>query len=89
MTRCDHALSPILVTCNDGGMGTVKERVSEHRRRMREAGFRPIQVWVPDTRAKTFADEARRQSAIVAEGDRHSDDQDFIEAVSVSWEDEE
>ncbi|MFP5018890.1 antitoxin MazE-like protein, partial [Paenarthrobacter ureafaciens] len=34
---------------------SVRERVSEHRRRMREAGFRSIQVWVPDTRAKNFA----------------------------------
>lgn len=70
-------------------MGTVNDRVSEYRRRMREQGFRPIQVWVPDTRAKTFAEEARRQSAIVAEADRHSDDQDFVDAVSVLWDDEE
>ena len=69
-------------------MGTVKDRVSEHRRRMREQGVRPIQVWGPDTRAKTFADEARRQGALAAKADRHSDDQDFIEAVSVSWDDE-
>lgn len=69
-------------------MGTVKDRVSEHRRRMREQGFRPVQVWVPDTRSKTFADEAHRQSALAAEADRHSDDQDFVEAVSASWDDE-
>lgn len=69
-------------------MGTVRDRVSEHRRRMRDRGFRPVQVWVPDTRSKTFADEAHRQSAIAAGADQHSDDQDFIEAVSVSWDDE-
>ncbi|MEZ2390236.1 antitoxin MazE family protein [bacterium RCC_150] len=67
---------------------SVKDRVSEHRRRMRQAGYRPIQVWVPDTRSKSFAEEARRQSAIVADADRHSDDQDWIEAVSVSWDEE-
>lgn len=55
---------------------------------MRDRGFRPVQVWVPDTRSKTFADEAHRQSAIAAGADQHSDDQDFIEAVSVSWDDE-
>lgn len=69
-------------------MGTVKARVSEYRRRMREQGFRPIQVWVPDTRAANFAAEAHRQSALAAEAARNSDDQDWIEAVSVSWDDE-
>ncbi|RAN78794.1 antitoxin MazE [Bacillus sp. SRB_336] len=67
----------------------VTDRVKEHRRRMREQGIRPIQVWVPDTRAKSFAEEARRQSAIVGEADRHSDDQDFVDAVSVYWDDGE
>jgi hypothetical protein len=69
-------------------MGTVKARVSEYRRRMREQGFRPIQVWVPDTRAANFAAEAHRQSALAAEAARRSDDQDWTEAVSVSWDDE-
>ena len=69
-------------------MGTVKARVSEYRRRMREQGFRPIQVWVPDTRAANFVAEAHRQSALAAEAAGHSDDQDWIEAVSVSWDDE-
>lgn len=87
-TRRVRALSPEMVTCNNGCMATVNDRVSAYRRRMREQGFRPIQVWVPDTRAKTFADEARRQGARAAVADRHSDDQDFIEAVSVSWEDD-
>lgn len=53
---------------------------------MRERGFRLIQVWVPDVRSDRFTAEAARQSAIVAEADRHSDDQTFIEAVSVEWE---
>ena len=77
--------APLHVTLS--GMG-VRERVSEHRRRMRERGFRPVQIWVPDVRTPHFADEARRQSMIVAEADRVSDDQSFIEAVSISWDDE-
>ncbi|RAN77909.1 antitoxin MazE [Bacillus sp. SRB_336] len=65
----------------------VKDRVSEYRRRMREQGFRPIQVCVPDTRAMGFRDEARRPAAAVAAADVRSDDQTFIEAVAVSWDD--
>lgn len=66
----------------------VKERVNDYRRRMRERGYRPVQVWVPDVRTEQFAAEAHRQAALVASADRGGDDQDFIEAVSVPWGDE-
>jgi hypothetical protein len=66
----------------------VRDRVSEHRKRLRAAGLRPIQVWVPDVRAPGFADEARRQSLVVAMADSAADDQNFIEAVSADWNDE-
>lgn len=69
-------------------MADVKDRVGEHRRRMREQGFRPIQVWVPDTRATGFRNEAHRQAAAVAASDARTDDQDFIEAVSAPWDEE-
>lgn len=57
-----------------------------HRKRMREQGFRLVQVWVPDVRSEQFAVEAHRQSAAVGAADRISDDQDFLEAVSAGWE---
>ncbi|MFW0151200.1 antitoxin MazE-like protein [Mycobacterium sp. smrl_JER01] len=66
----------------------VRERVSEYRRRMRERGLRPLQVWVPDVRTESFAAEAHRQSSLVARADEGSDDQDFIEAVSTPWDEE-
>lgn len=66
----------------------VRERVSEYRRRMRERGYRPVQIWVPDVRTAEFAAEARRQAALVSRADGASDDQEFIEAVSVLWGDE-
>lgn len=66
----------------------VKHRVSEYRRRMRARGLRPVQIWVPDVRSERFTQEAQRQAALVAAADRRSDDQDFIEAVSGSWEEE-
>jgi len=53
---------------------------------MRERGYRPIQVWVPDVRTEQFAAEAHRQSEAVAEAERHGDEQDFIEAVSAPWD---
>ncbi|WP_043845267.1 antitoxin MazE family protein [Crystallibacter crystallopoietes] len=65
---------------------TERERVKEYRRRMRAQGYRPVQVWVPDVGTEQFAGEAHRQSAAVADADRNTDDQDFIQAVSVEWD---
>ena len=53
---------------------------------MREQGFRLVQVWVPDVRSDGFASQAHGQSIAVGAADRRSDDQDFIEALSVSWD---
>lgn len=61
-------------------------RVDVYRRRMRERGFRQIQLWVPDVRSSRFDDEARRQSTLVAAADARSDDQEFVEAVSTGWD---
>lgn len=61
---------------------TSSNRVSEYRQRMRQRGYRPVQLWVPDVRSESFAREARRQSADVALADRTADDQDFIDAVA-------
>ena len=45
-------------------------RVQKHRAALRASGLRPVQIWVPDTRAPGFAEECRRQSLLVAEADR-------------------
>ena len=66
----------------------VRDRVGEYRRRMRERGLRPLQVWVPDVRTESFAAEAHRQAALVAAADGRGDDQDFVEAVSAPWDEE-
>lgn len=47
-----------------------RESVQRYRQRMRQAGFRLIQLWVPDTRARGFAEECRRQSRVAARNKR-------------------
>src|SRR3546814_10444561 len=45
-------------------MAAIKQRadkVDRHRQRMRAAGFRPVQFWVPDTRGADFAERVRQQ----------------------------
>ncbi|MFV0308820.1 MAG: antitoxin MazE family protein [Desertimonas sp.] len=65
---------------------SVAERVRQHRRRLRAQGLRPIQIWVPDVRSPEFADQAHRQSAAVAASDHATDDQAFIDAISLDEE---
>lgn len=48
----------------------VAKRVRKHRDALRAQGFRPIQIWVPDTRAEGFAEECARQVARAAGADR-------------------
>ncbi|PZO02601.1 MAG: DUF3018 domain-containing protein [Hyphomicrobiales bacterium] len=63
-----------------------REKVAEHRARLRAQGLRPIQIWVPDVRASSFKVEASRQSLAVALSVHDSDDQAFIDAVT-DWSD--
>ena len=57
----------------------VRSPVAAHRAQLRARGLRPIQIWVPDTRAPGFAEEARRQSLLVAAESDFVDMMDFIE----------
>ena len=58
-------------------------RVSAHRARLRAAGLRPVQIWVPDVRSSKFAAEARRQSEAVARSEHAVEDEAFIGAISL------
>ncbi|WP_257285225.1 antitoxin MazE family protein [Endozoicomonas sp. SESOKO1] len=60
----------------------TRERVERHRETLRQAGLRPLQIWVPDTRVKGFALECQRQSTILKADKPESDPLDWIEQVS-------
>src|SRR5208282_1674303 len=45
-------------------------RVRKRRAALRDAGLRPVQIWVPDTRRPGFAEECRRQVRLAAASDR-------------------
>lgn len=52
----------------------VKQRVQNHRNKLRASGLRPVQIWVPDTRQPSFSEECRRQSRLVAVADKADTD---------------
>ena len=47
-------------------MAKSSASVQRRREKLRVSGLRPVQIWVPDIRAPGFADEYRRQSALLA-----------------------
>lgn len=59
-----------------------RDKVRAHRKRLRQQGLRPIQIWVPDMRSPAFVTEAHKQSLAVAKSAHARQDQEFIDAIS-------
>jgi hypothetical protein len=60
----------------------VSERVQKYRAGLRAAGLRPIQIWVPDVRSRTFVSKAHQQSLAVAKSTHAAEDQAYVDAIS-------
>jgi hypothetical protein len=63
-------------------MTATSERVQQHRQRLRRAGLRPIQLWVPDTRSPGFAEECRRQSSVLSDDPQERDTLEWLQSVA-------
>lgn len=59
-----------------------RDKVRAHRERLRRRGLRPIQIWVPDVRSRSFVREAHRQSLLVGTDKLERGEQAFVDAVS-------
>jgi hypothetical protein len=57
-------------------------RVRKHRAALREAGLRPLQIWVPDTRRAGFAEECRRQSRLLKDDAHERETLGWLEAAA-------
>ncbi len=67
-------------------MQPIRKRVTDHRQRLRAAGLRPVQIWVPDTRRPGFAEECRRQSLSLWEDSAEQLALHFMEEIG-DWTD--
>ena len=67
---------------------SISERVQKHRAGLRAAGLRPVQIWVPDTRLPSFADECRRQSRLLRSDPHEQETLEWLAAASDTdeWE---
>ena len=61
-----------------------RDKVRNHRQRLRDQGMRPIQIWSssPDVRAAAFRVAASRQAKAVAASRYEADDQAFIDSLT-------
>jgi hypothetical protein len=59
--------------------------MADYRARMRAAGLRLVQIWVPDSRAPGFAAKCRRQARAVAASDPAGDEIMHFVASVYEW----
>lgn len=64
------------------GASPSRDKVRNHRARMRAKGMKLVQFWVPDTSSAEFKAEARRQSRLIAGSPHEADDQAFVDSLS-------
>jgi len=67
---------------------SAQEKMKRYRAKLRAAGLRPVQIWIPDTRSKALAREARRQSVLASRADEPEwmDLHDQAAAETEGWE---
>ena len=65
--------------------GSSRDKVRQHRARLRALGMRPLQIWVPDTASAAFTAAAHRQAATVAGSVLEPEDQAFVDSLGEDW----
>ena len=56
---------------------SITIRVRKHRERLRAAGLRPVQLWLPDTSSESFRRKCERESLSLTN--------DPLEAEPLAW----
>lgn len=68
---------------------TANNKLIRHRERLRAAGLRPVQFWVPDTRAPEFVAQLRLQCLKLANDPAEAEVLGFTEQAAThidSWQ---
>ena len=68
---------------------STSNKLTRHRERMRAAGLRPVQFWVPDTRAPEFVAQLRLQCLTLANDPAEAEVLGFTEQAAThidSWQ---
>ncbi|HYG29867.1 MAG TPA: antitoxin MazE family protein [Allosphingosinicella sp.] len=63
------------------GARPSRDKVRNHRARMRAQGMKSVHFWVPDVASPAFKAEAARQARLVACATHEADDQAFLDSI--------
>ena len=66
-----------------------RDKVRNHRARMRAKGMKLVQYWVPNVTSPAFKAQALRESRAMASSPTEAEDQAFIDAISETWSTDE
>lgn len=78
---------PAGASAKDPG-ASAKSKMQRYRERLRAAGLRPLQIWVPDTRAPGFRRKLQAQSRRAARHPSENEAQAFLDAAFLDLQDE-
>ncbi len=65
-----------------GDSSGASNRMGAYRSRLRKAGLRPVQIWVPDIRRPGLAGEAARQSLLASGSPAEAEALAFIDMAA-------
>lgn len=68
-------------------MQTTRDRVKTYREKLRLAGLKPVQIWVPDPAVPGFAAECERQSRLALGDPQNLEDLEAV-AQMADWGEE-
>lgn len=60
---------------------TAAQKTADYRKRMREKGYRQIQLWVPDLRDPEVQEEIRRDVELLRDHPSTREGDEFVEAA--------
>ncbi|MDH6422986.1 antitoxin MazE-like protein [Aurantimicrobium minutum] len=65
-------------------------RVAQHRKQMKEEGYRLLQIWVPDRTNEKYLADMKREYASINKADEQDDIMEWLDNVSGwIWEESE
>lgn len=66
----------------------MRNRVAEHRERMKARGYKEVRYWVPDITSPEFVERLRVESTALNAADRRDATADFLDEVQADTIDE-
>ncbi|WP_036409734.1 antitoxin MazE-like protein [Mycobacterium gastri] len=59
----------------------MRNRVAEHRARMRQRGYKEVRYWVPDVTSPEFIQRIHNEAAALNEADQREDTAKFLDDI--------